>query len=197
MSKARILIAGALVAALSGAMLLSNPSGAGENKALRDSIDKIADALKKGDKEGAKKQAEALSKKLEDVYEAMDLFKPRKKNGFGVGEKPGAVMPDGIEQMLLKIGRDAPAAATLKKDGEAFEQLGYRTAAIGLIAHAKTPAKDKGKQLRKDWIEWTNEMVDNGIALAAAAKAKGPQDVKGAAVKLNNSCSSCHTMFRQ
>jgi cytochrome c556 len=196
MRNARIWIAGALVTALVGAVVLSNTSRAGENKALLDSIDKIAETLKKGDKDGAKQQAEALAKKLEDLYEAMDLFKPRKKGGFGVGDKPGVVLPDGIEQMLIKIGRDAPAAGTLNKNSEALEQMGYRTAAIGLIALAKTPATDKGKQTRKDWTDWTNEMVDSGIALAAAAKAKGPQDVKTTAAKVNNSCNSCHSVFR-
>lgn len=195
MKKAPVWMAAAFVAA-AGALLLTSPSGAGDNKDLQDSIDKIAGTLKKGDKEGAKKQAEALGKKLEEIAEAMDFLKPRKKGGFGVGEKPGAIMPDGIEQMLIKIGRDAPAKGTLNKDSDAFEQLGYRTAALGLIAHAKTPSKDMGKKTRKDWMAWSDEMVETGLQLAAAAKAKSPADVKSAAAKLNNNCNSCHTVFR-
>lgn len=195
MNKAPVWFAAASLAAL-GAFLLTGQSGAGDNKELQGSIDKVAAALQKGDKDGAKKQAEAVSKKIEELYEAMDLFKPRKKGGFGVGDKPGAINPDGIEQMLIKIGRDAPAKGTLNKDAAAYEQLGYRTAALGLIAHARTPAKDMGKKTRKDWMAWSDEMVDAGLMLAAAAKAKGPAEVKSAAAKLNNACNSCHTVFR-
>ena len=48
------------------------------------------------------KQAETLAKKLDDIADAMDLFKPRKKNGFGVGKTPGAINPDGIEQISFR-----------------------------------------------------------------------------------------------
>jgi hypothetical protein len=195
MKKAPVWFAAATLAAV-GAILVAGRSGAGDEKALMNNIDKVAAALKSGDKEGAKKQAEAVAKKIEEVVEAMDLLKPRKKGGYGVGEKPGAIVPDGIEQMLIKIGRDAPAKGTLNKDADAYEQMGYRTAAIGLIAHAKTPAKDMGKKTRKDWMTWSNEMVEVSLQLAAAAKAKSPADVKSAAAKLNNNCNSCHTVFR-
>ncbi len=196
MTKARIWIAGTIVTAMASALLLSGISAAGDNKALKDSIDKIAAALQKGDKDGAKNQAEALAKKLEDVAEAMDLFKPRKKEGYGVGDKPGAVNPDGIEQMLLKVGRDAPAAGFLNKESAAMEQMGYRIAAMGLIASAKGPPKVGAKGTAKDWNGWSNETVAGGLAIAEAAKAKGGANVKTAATKLNNACNSCHTVFR-
>lgn len=196
MTKARIWFAGTMVAAVTGALALSGTSGAGDSKALKDNIDKIATALQKGDQEGAKKQAEALAKKLEDVVEAMDLFKPRKKEGYGVGDKPGAINPDGIEQMLLKVGRDAPAAGFLNKESAALEQMGYRIAALGMIANAKGAPKVGAKGTAKDWNGWSNDTVAGGLAIAAAAKAKGGADVKSAASKLNNACNSCHTVFR-
>ena len=196
MSRARMGIAGSLAAAAVGALWLSGTISAGDNKAIREGTDKVAAALQKGDKDGAKKQADTLAKKVDDFGEVMDLFKPRKKGGYGVGEMPGAITPDGIEQMLLKIGRDAPAAGTLAKNAAAFEQMGYRIAAIGLVAHAKAPTANQGKKTVKDWNSWSDDTVTGGLALAAAAKAKGAQDVKTAASKLNNACNSCHTIFR-
>ncbi len=136
MSNARIWIAGTIVAAVGGAVLLTGASGAGENKEIRD----------------------------------------------------------GIEQMLLKIGRDAPSAGTLKKDGAAFEQMGFRIAALGMIAGAKGAPKTGAKGTVKDWNGWANDTVAGGIALADAAKAKGGADVKTASSKLNNACNSCHTV---
>ncbi len=199
MSQARMWIMGTLAVAVGGALWLSgmgSVTGAGENKAISDGVDKIAAALQKGDKEGAKKQADALAKKIEDFGEAMDLFKPRKKGGLGVGDMPGAIMPDGIEQMLLKIGRDAPAASALAKNAGAYEQMGYRIAAIGLVAHAKAPTANQGKKTVKDWHSWSEDTVTGGLSLAAAAKAKGAQDVKTTASKINNACNSCHSIFR-
>lgn len=198
MSATRIWIAGAVIAAVAGAALLSGPSSAAQNKTLQDQVDKIAAVLQKGDKEGANKEAAVLGKKLnEDEFaEAMGLFKPRKKGGFGMGDKPGSVNPDGIEQMLLKIARDAPTAGALKKDGEALEQMGYRIAALGMLAKAKGPPQVGGNKTLKDWTTWASDAVDGGLAVAAAAKAKGAQDVKSAASKLNSACNSCHTVFR-
>jgi hypothetical protein len=197
MSNARNWIAAMIVAAVGGAILLTGASGAGENKEIRDGIDKIATTLQKGDKDGAKKEAMALVKrlKLEDVADAMDLFKPRAKHGFGVGEK-GSFTPDGIEQAIAKFYRDAPAAGTLSKNSVAFEQMGYRIAALGLVASARPPEKFMKDQSPKDWSSWSNDTVEGGLALATAAKAKVAPDIKSAASKLYSTCNSCHTKFR-
>jgi hypothetical protein len=188
-------IAGLAVAAL-GAFLVAQGSRGGENKEVATALDKIAEAHRKGGKDAAKQQGEALAKKTEELLEVMDMFAPRKRGGFGVGEKPNAIIPDGIEQMLIKIGRDAPAAGTLNKDSAAYEQMAYRTAAIAEVALAKAPAKDMGKKLKKDWISWSNDMRDAALELAAASKSKSGAAVKAAASKLNNSCNSCHSIYR-
>jgi hypothetical protein len=196
MSTTRIWIAGAVFAAVGAAVLLPYTSGAGENKALRDGIDKIAAALQKGDTDAAKKEADALAKKTEELVEMMDLFKPRKKDGFGIGPTPGAVAQDGIEQMIQHLQRDVPPAATLKKNSAALEQMAYRTAAMALITHAKPVQKAATGAGRKEWNDWANDMFDGSLKLAAAAKALGAQDVKTAAVKVNNSCNACHSKHR-
>ncbi|MCS7044838.1 MAG: cytochrome c [Gemmataceae bacterium] len=195
-SSARFWLAGTLVAAVGIAGLMVATISAGDSKALASEIDKIAAALKKGDKEGAAKEAEALAKKIEEVAEAMDLLKPRKKGGLGVGDKPGAVAQDGIEQMLIAIGRDAPAAGTLKKNAEALEQMAYRIGAIGLVTHAKPIQKAATGANRKEWNGWSNDMVEGSAKLAAAAKALGPQEVKTAAAKINAACNACHSKYR-
>lgn len=198
MSKNRIWIGGATVAALALALVLSGTSGAQDNKDLKESVDKIAAALQKGDKEGAKKLAEALAKKTEDIAEVMDLFKPRKKHGFGVGEPGSKIEPDHMDQMYVKLsGPNPPAAATLTKNAAALEQMAYRTAAIGLISIAKAPEKNSGKKTRKDWITWSTDMNDGALALAAAAKAKNVADIKSAASKTYGACANCHGVFRQ
>ena len=189
MTKYRI---GAAAAVLAVAGLVY-AAGAGEGGGLKGDVRKIAAALKKGDKAGAEMQAKATAKKVEELADLMHLFKLRTKQGLGVGEKAGP-KNDGIEAKLREIGRDAPTG--IAKDAAGLEQMGYDTAAIGLITEVMAPAKDQGKKLRKDWIEWSKDMQESSLALAKAAKAQGAQDVKAAAVKVNNSCNACHSVYR-
>ena len=195
MRRHRMGMIGLAVTALA-AFCVAQGTGAGEKNQVLSDIDKIAAAHKKGDKAGAEKEGQALAKKLQELYEAMDLMKPRKKDGSGVGAKPGAITPDGIEQMLLKIGRDAPTPGFMGKSADALEEMGYRIAAIAEISLAKAPTKDQGKKLVKDWVEWSKDMRDAGLELAAASKAKSGANVKTAASKLNHTCNSCHSIFR-
>ncbi len=84
-----------VVATLSlGAGFLSAVAAA-DDKDIKGTVLKIADALEKNDAAGAKKLAESL--KDEDLEDVMHLFKPRKDKGLGIGSKAGAVKPDGIE----------------------------------------------------------------------------------------------------
>lgn len=175
---------------------LAARSQAGGAKKLIGEIAKAGDLLKKGDKAGATKMAQATAKNLEEFYECMELFKPRKKGGIGVGDKAGAIIPDGIELKLITLGRDAPSASALAKEAEALEDMAYHTAVLAEITLARAPKADKGKARVKDWVEWSNDMKEGSMLLAAAAKAKAAADVKAAAAKINASCNSCHSIFR-
>jgi cytochrome c556 len=196
MKRTHMWVAGLAVIALGAFLAAQGSSRAGENKELLSAMNKLVDSLKKGDKAGAQKQAEAIAKQIEEVHEVMDLYRPRNKGGWGVGDKPKAITPDGIEQMLLKIGRDAPTANTLKKDGDALEQMAYRAAAIAEVAIIKAPKQNMGKKLVKDWVEWSKDQRDASLALAAATKARSGADIKAAAAKTNNACNTCHSTFR-
>jgi len=131
---------------------------------------------------------------LEDI---MHAFKPRKKDGLGVGGSPGAVTPDGIEAMIIKLKRDVPAKAEVEKNAEALENMGYQIAALGEITLAKGGGTYNAKKTKKDWDTWSKDQVEAGVNLAKAAKAKGAQEIKTAADKVNASCNACHTVFRQ
>jgi len=194
MNKIRMGVAGLALAAM-GLLVLEIRGAANADKDLTDAINKVAEAIKKGDKDGASKAADAAAKKFE-LEDIMHAFKPRKKEGLGVGGNPGAITPDGIEAMILKLKRDVPAAAQVKKDAEALEKMAYQIAALGEITRAKAPEKDSGKKTKKDWVQWSSEQVESGVGLAKAAKAQGAQEIKTAADKVNNSCNACHSIFR-
>jgi len=201
MRQARLWLAGAALLGLGWVIIQTNSSRAGEDKAAKDGILKIAKALQKGDSAEATKLAAALAKKLdpdEGLHDVMHLFKPRSKKGLGVGAKPGEILPDGIELKLLKLAdpKQGISAAAVKKEGPALEEMGFVMAAIAEVAMQKPPSKDSGKKTKRDWMTWSKEMRDGAIKLGEAARAQSAPEVKSAAAKLNDSCANCHAVFK-
>ena len=185
------LCAGLLVPLLGVALLPAK--GAVLGKDFKEPILQIAEAIKKGDKGAATSQATELAKKIEDLEEFMELFKKRSDGGLGVGSKPGVSAPDGIEIKLISLGRDAPSPATVKKEGDALEEMGYAIAAMAEVIHAKGGPKGKAK----DWSEWSSDLRVAAVKLADAAKGRAGADIKAAASKINASCNSCHSKYRK
>src|SRR5438876_7807192 len=197
-TKVRMWIAGFTLAALIGLATMSSASNAAGDKDLNAVVKKIADAIKKGDKDEAKKlAAQAVKNKdlVEDIPDIMHMFRPRNKGGMGIGPNPLAnPTKDGIEVKLRDLGRDVPAGVA--KEAEALETTGYWIAAIGELAAAKGWEKDSGKRTKKAWKEGNEEMVKLGVEFAKAANGKGAQQIKSAAAKLIENCNRCHTTFK-
>ena len=198
MNRARGWLVGLGLLALGLVITLAGRSTGGEEK-YKKSVLKIAAAIEKGNSAAAQAEAKALAKSLKDfdeIEDVMSVFKLREKNGIGVGTKPNAIIPDGIELKLLAIGRDAPGQATVNKEAEALEKMSYVIAAVAEVAIARPPDKDEGKKKKKDFIRWAKEMREAAPGLAAAAKSKSPAEIQKAAAKINNVCTSCHTTFK-
>src|SRR5262245_44975368 len=95
-------------------------------------VKKLADQVGKTDWEVLSKEGQVIANKLIDnTVERMDVmqvFKYRKKgrpgvSGIGIGETPGAIVPDGIEAKILKLTKvvqpaDLNKAADLKRMAE-------------------------------------------------------------------------------
>jgi len=189
MKNVRIGMAAATVAAVLGMSYLASEGSAGDSKEVNAAIDKIVAALKKGDMPGAKSAANEAKKF--DLEEVMDVFKIKKKGGRAW---PGAKETDGIEAKYREVARDGDKNAA--KNAAMYEEIALTTAAVGLIAEAKAPEKDSGKKLRKNWVQWSQDMQEGAHALAKAAQSKAAAEVKSAATKVNNSCNACHSDFR-
>jgi hypothetical protein len=158
-------------------------------------INKVADLLEKGDAAGAKKAAVAVAAKNE-VETIMTAFNLRKKKGIGVGPTANEIMPDGIEVKIQALARDGITPAALKKEGPGLARAGYVIAAVGHIAVAKAPAKDIGKQKKSDWIQWAQDLAKSSEDFALACKAGSAAEVKKTASKVNQTCDSCHAVFK-
>jgi hypothetical protein len=186
----------ALVATMGlGMFFMNNGVGkATEDKDVKGTVLKIADAFQKNDSAGAKKLAESL--KDEDLEDVMHLFKPRKDKGLGIGDKAGAIKPDGIELKVIALAQNAPPKKELDDASEDLAKAAYVAAAIAEVALTKTPEKKEKDKDPKDWKNWAEGMRQGALDLASAAKAKNPADVQKAAEKMDSNCKSCHKVFR-
>jgi cytochrome c556 len=180
-----------------------NGSGqAGDEKAIKAAVNKIADALQKGNADVAKSEAAALAKKVEDVHDVMEMLGKRSKDGtkggIGVGEVPGAILPDDINLTLQRLGQGAPAQVILNKEGAAYERMAYVTAAVAEFALAKVPDKkdEKPGMTIKTWTTSAKAAREAALELAKAAASKSPDAVKTAASRVVANCNNCHSEWR-
>ncbi len=88
--------------------------------------------------------------------------------------------------------------AVLGKEAPALVELAQRTAVIAAVAQASPPLKKLPCKDPKDWLEYSDNMLQASRELAKAAGADKPdvKAVKAAAAKLSASCSDCHAKFR-
>lgn len=191
---ARVGLAGVALAAVAAWVASVGATRAAPDDAVKGGVQKLADALEKGDADAAKKQATDLAK--EDLHDFMHLFKLRSKQGFGVGAKADVIQPDGIEDKLKALSKDGIKADQLEKESADLVKMAYVTAALASVALAKAPEKDDGALKRADWLKWAGEVRAGADELAKAAKAKKADDVKAIAAKIDKNCTSCHGVFR-
>jgi Cytochrome C' len=162
---------------------------------IRGEILKLADAIEKGD-DATQGHANEIAKKTE-LEDVMDLFRLRAKKGLGVGDRPGAVTPDGIEALIMNLGKRELRKDQLAAESKDLARAAYVTAAIAEIAENKCPVERKqGEKDPKSWRSWAKDMRKNALELAKASQSRNAKAVKTAATKVNSSCNACHAVFR-
>jgi hypothetical protein len=180
---------------LVGLALLTGQVGATADEATNSAVNKVADLLEKGNKDSAVKAANDVASKYE-VEDIMNVFGLRKKKGIGIGPKANEITPDGIEKKMELLASKGITAADLQKEGPALARAGLVITAVGNVILAKAPAKDVGKQKKSDWVKWSQELMKSSEELTAAAKASNVGEFKKAAVKVQQTCDSCHAVFK-
>jgi len=176
-------------------------------KELKDAILKIADLLEAGKTEAAKKEAVALAKKenldgfkVGSLQMLMRPFRLRSNKGFGIGDKPGVIKPDGIESKFgsMHMAKKALSPKALADEGPALKKAAYISWAIAEVTAASPPSKENDKKTKADWKKWSTEMTESSQELAKALgdPKPDPKAVYNAARKLDGTCTSCHQPFR-
>lgn len=197
MLRVRAWISGGAILSVAALVYLAGAGRAGdEDKAAQMQVLKIAAAIKANKDEGLKMAAD-WGKKTDTLEYIMHGFKPRKKDGIGVGKVAGAITPDGIELFINTLQRDGITPTALAKQAAAIEELAYISATVGEVTRNFTKYEFKGKKTKKDWQALAEKMRDGSLQLAAAVQAKGAAEVKKAAKTLNDACNACHSQFRE
>src|SRR5947209_11173231 len=94
---------------------------AADPKDAKAGVLKVAGLFEKKDGDAAKKAAADFAKGA-DLAEVMTLLHLRTKKGLGIGPKPNALRPDGIENFFTNLDKRAPAKAVLNAHGAELER---------------------------------------------------------------------------
>ena len=196
-TKVRLAIASVLLAATLGLLCASNATSGGPDKAVAEAITKVADAIKKGNADSAKKLAAKANslKDIEDNSDFMHLFKLRNKGGLGWGSKAGAnPATDGLEKKIQEYAKNVKANEAADP---ANEDAALWIAAMAEMTKLRVPEKDQaGGKTKKAWKDFADEMRDAAAGFSKAVAGKNASAIKTAADKLNNTCLNCHSKFK-
>jgi cytochrome c556 len=190
---ARGLTAGALLALAIGFLAASSSQCADDEdekeiKAAQDAVVKLS-GMKHDE---AQKAAEAMAKK-HDLGHVMYIFKPRDKKGIGVGPKGKG---DGIELKLNSLSKRALAKMELAKQSNDLVRMTEITRAVSELVPHYAPKEKKAGKDPANWKKYADEMREGSLDLAKAVKGGDPKVVHKAAARLNDSCTNCHSEFR-
>jgi hypothetical protein len=171
-----------------------------EMAALRDTALKLLQALENKNVDEAKKLAPALAPALTPAAKAdpgapVPLHKllplellMRQFSGERVG---GYKMEAELEE--LAESKEALTAAQLEK----LLPLANKVVVIGRLARAYDPPKtEEAQQTRKNWERFAEQMETAAAAVATAARARQADAARAAVVRLNDTCTACHKVFR-
>jgi cytochrome c556 len=166
--------------------------------AAKEAVLKLVGAIDGGAKvDDAKKLADEIGKKHE-IGAVMNQFKPREKYGLGVGDKPDSIQPDAIELKLIALGNPKKLIpkAELTAQQTDLVKIAEVSLAIGYIAPSYAANEGRKGAEIKEWNKDCEDMQKGSQGLIDALKSGDPKKVQDAANRLNASCNSCHTGFR-
>jgi len=158
----------------------------------RETVDKLADAVGKGDKDAVKKQAETIAKGS-DLDEVMGTLGTKKEGGFGFPGKTVNPQPDGIELKLKALNDKAATAKEVQADAGDFARMAMQIAAVAEVARLHPP-----KKAEKDpsWPKWLDDMRGGADDVAKAAKDKDDKAMDKAVKRAFKACTDCHSKYK-
>jgi hypothetical protein len=161
--------------------------------------DKIAEARKLAGADvtpGGKLEPFDAKPFIGDVMDSMNHLRQKKKGGDGIHPDLQTSGPlknlNGIEEKLRTLAKKKLTDAALNKSAKEMVLLGYRTAVLAEVVNDLAPA-----QKTKQWRDLALQMRKASMDLAQASVKKDADGIFKAGTRLDASCSSCHSVFKQ
>jgi hypothetical protein len=165
---------------------------------LRDQALAVRKAIEDGKFDMAKKLTENLSPNapvnksaksgpialvtLEDFENIMSMFSSSRLGGFG--------LEDYLDELTML--KDNPTDA----DAQKIHLYANKLSMIADLVQAHTPGMLGGAKTLDSWKGFSKDMHKDALDLAQAAESKKAAGISKAAVKVADSCKSCHDVFR-
>ena len=166
--------------------------------AAKESLLKLIGGIEGGAKEDEiVKQAIAIGK-MHEIGPVMNQMKPREKGGLGVGDKPESIQPDAIELKLIALGNPKKLIPKAELTAQQPDLIKMAEVALAIAHVAPSYADGEGRKPAeaKEWNKYCEDMRKGSQTLLDAIKSGDPKKVQDASNRLNGSCNSCHTTFR-
>jgi cytochrome c556 len=177
---------------------------AAEESPATPDIKKQADQVSRKGWDDLTKEGEAIAKKHSGptgLADVMAVFKLRRTDkeakviGIGVGPKPGAILPDGIEAKLINLSRNV-TPADMNKVADLKRMAEISAAVASVATHLPNDKAKKTKDDIKKWQDSFKEMHEGSLELIKALETKNRAQAKAAAMKLHGTCTRCHGDYR-
>lgn len=97
----------------------------------------------------------------------------------------------GLEATLIKLSFDKKKMIPAAQQGDPLLLSAYQTALIAELTRDHKPAKEE-----KKWQELSDDMRRTALEMADGIRAKDGKAAFAALVKLNESCTICHKLYR-
>jgi Cytochrome C' len=169
-------------------------------KKIQETVNKMADNVGKGNKVDKDATMFFMDHK-EELKKTMWVFKQREKDGkggLGVGPKPGAYKPDGIEALIFnQLAMKPMQQLDAKTSAADLNRLADITLAMVEITGKFAPEKPVGKKTPKEWNGSNEDVKKAALLLKDAVKAGSNADMKTALGQIAAGCTRCHNTFRE
>lgn len=159
---------------------------------LRAEAIKVADAVAKKDYAGAKTLAAGLKAASGGDKKALELHKQAK---ISLEEVMSAFRKGTVGGRNIEA--DLKAQAKSLTDVGLAAEIGGRSAAIAILSEKLPPTGTTGMKLTQ-WNDWSKEMKELGVSLAAEGGKADADKKKITSLlnKLDKNCTDCHKVFR-
>jgi len=163
--------------------------GDSDAEAIKEAREAIVKMTRANDSE-IQQQAATLAKKAE-LGNIMQVFKPRKSTGLGIGPKG-----EGIEPKIISLSKRTLSKGDLARQSDDLVKAAEVSRAVAEVTVYFTPKEKQPGKDPADWKKYTEDMKQGSQELIKAVKSGDPKQVRSAATNLNAACSDCHSKFR-